>query len=74
MNKPKKSKEAGARAARQFGAEYQANPGSSRMEYLDSAACYFREGVDRVKDLDKEESAILFREFKEGMKAERECQ
>ena len=57
-----------------MGAEYQANPGSSRMEYLDSAAWYFGEDKDELKDLSADEKAALHKAFREGQDAERKLQ
>jgi hypothetical protein len=58
-----RNKEMGAKAAFQFGAELQANPGSSRREYLDSSAFYFREGVDEFSQLTQEEKEICLTEL-----------
>lgn len=57
-----------------MGAEYQANPGSSRREYLDSAAYYFGPDKEKVSDLNDEERVILFREFQAGKDAEKALQ
>lgn len=66
--------EAGIKAARYMGAEYQANPGSSRMEYIDSAAWYFGPDKECQKDLTKEEREALHKAFREGQAAERDLQ
>lgn len=71
MNLGPRNKERGAFAARQFGAEWQANPGSSKMEYLDSAAYYFREDVEKFMQLTDEEKVICRSEFAAGVEAER---
>ena len=59
------------KAAKEFGAEYQANPGSDRMEYLDSIAFYVREGVHFWKDLNQSEKIVLINEFNLGVEAEK---
>jgi hypothetical protein len=64
----------GAKAAFQFGAEYQANPGSSRMEYLDDAAKDFREGVETIADLSADEKKACFAEFNRGVETEKSLQ
>lgn len=74
MNLGPRNKEKGAFAARQFGAEFQANPGSSRREYLDSAAYYFREGVESFSELTEEEKAICRKAFDDGVAAEKALQ
>jgi hypothetical protein len=70
MNDPKKGFKEGVFAARQFGAEFKANPGSSRMEYLNDAAWYFGEGKT-YSTLTAEEKAALLKAFAEGERAER---
>jgi hypothetical protein len=74
MNNAVRNPEAGARAAHYMGAEYAANPGSSRMEYLDSAAWYFGSDKESRSDLTPEEKTILHREFQKGIEAERATQ
>lgn len=74
MNLGPRNKEKGAVAARQFGAELQANPGSSRREYLDSSAYYFRDGVESFSQLTEEEKEICRREFDAGIAAEKALQ
>jgi hypothetical protein len=64
----------GISASRQFGAEYQANPGSSRREYLDGSAYYFREGVEAFSALTAEEKATCLKAFNEGVAAEKAIQ
>jgi hypothetical protein len=66
-----RSKERGIFAARQFGAEHQANPGSSRREYLDSSAYYFRDGVESFSQLTDEEKEACRSAFQKGVAAER---
>ena len=66
--------EAGIKAAFQMGAEYQANPGSSRMEYINNAAWYFGPDKESQKDLTPEERDALRKAFREGQAAERELQ
>ena len=72
MNDPKKGFKEGVFAARQFGAEFTANPGSSRREYLNDAAWYF--GEDKTySNLTAEEREALNTAFAEGVKAEKEA-
>jgi hypothetical protein len=66
--------ERGRRASYECGAEYQANPGSNRREYFDSAAFYFRNDVEYFNDLTLEEKNILMEEFWKGVKAEKALQ
>jgi len=66
-----RNKDRGIFAAKQFGAEYQANPGSSRREYLDSAAYYFRQDVESFSQLTPEEREACQKAFREGIDAER---
>ena len=72
MNEPKKGFEQGVFAAKQFGAEYVANPGSSKLEYLNNAAWYFGEGKTYAT-LTADERKALNVAFNEGMKAERDA-
>lgn len=72
MNNQKRGTKEGLFAARQFGAEFQANPGSSRMEYLDSAAWYF--GVESFAELSEEQKWQCKAAFDQGIKAERALQ
>lgn len=72
MNKPKRGFNEGKFAARSFGAEYQANPGSSRTDYLNDAAWYF--GKEKISELNEEERKALYEEFAAGIKAEKEAQ
>jgi len=74
MNLGPRNKERGIFAARQLGAEYQANPGSSRREYIDSAAYYFRDGVESFSDLTAEEKEACRTAFQEGIAAENKLQ
>lgn len=64
--------EKGVEAARYFGAEFQANPGSNRQEYLDSCANYF--GKDCFRDLGPKEKGACRDAFNAGIKAEKELQ
>ncbi len=57
------------RAARYWGAEFAANPGSSRSEYLQSIA--MKLGKDRWFDLPPEQRNPLMAAFNEGIRAER---
>lgn len=69
----KRGTEEALKAARYFGAEYQANPGSDRMEYLDDVADYL--GADLTwKDLTREQKKPLLEAFKRGIEAEKACQ
>lgn len=61
-------------AARQFGAEWQANPGSSRRDYLDSAAYYFDDDKETFADLSPEEKIACRKAFEEGVNAEKSHQ
>ena len=74
MNYPTRNEQAGAKAAFAFGAEYQANPGSSRREYLDSAAYYFGPDFEKVSDLSENQKEVLFREFQAGIAREKSLQ
>lgn len=66
--------EAGIKAARYFGAEYQANPGSSLREYIESAAWYFGPDKETQSDLSSSEKTELQKAFQEGRQAERALQ
>lgn len=70
MDKIKTGFDQGVFAARQFGAEFIANPGSSRMDYLNDAAFYFGEGKTYSK-LTPDERKALNKAFTEGEQAER---
>lgn len=70
----KRSPTNGLIAAKQFGAEYQANPGSSRREYLDSSAYYFGEDKECFSDLSQEEKSALLKAFQEGINEEKSHQ
>jgi hypothetical protein len=59
----------GVKAARYFGAEFQANPGSHKVDYLNDAADYFCKGAT-IKDLSTSERKALYEAFNAGMKAE----
>jgi len=72
MNDQKRGKKEGGYAARQFGAEYQANPGSSRREYLDSAAWYY--GKELFSDLTADEAKSCIENFNAGIQAEKKLQ
>lgn len=74
MSTQKRGMKEGAFAAHQFGAEHQANPGSSRNSYLNDSAFYFREGVESFAQLTDEEKAICRREFEAGIAAEKALQ
>ncbi len=67
----KRCPENGPIAARAMGAEHQANPGSSRREYLDNAAYYFGEDKESFSDLSEEQKAICKSAFNEGIAIER---
>jgi len=64
----------GQRAAYNFGAEFQANPGSDMKEYKDNAAFYFRPDVEEFKDLTLEEKHALLTAFRQGREAEKALQ
>lgn len=72
MNEPKKGFKEGVFAARQFGAEFVANPGSSKMDYLNDAAWYFGEGKTYAT-LTPEEKVALGEAFNAGMRAEKDA-
>lgn len=57
-----------------MGAEYQANPGSSRREYLDNSAYYFGEDKETFADLSLEEKEICLNAFQAGIVAEKASQ
>lgn len=59
-------------AARYWGAEYQANPGSSRSEYMESIA--MKLGKERWFDLPAEQRNPLTQAFNEGVRAEQKAQ
>jgi len=61
----------GVKVAHSFGAEFQANPGSDKQEYLDSSAFYFRDDVEEFRQLTPEERRALLVAFTKGIKAER---
>lgn len=63
--------EKGKTAARQFGAEYQANPGSNRHEYLDDSAFYFGESFESFQDLPEDLKIICRDEFQKGIEQEK---
>ena len=67
----KTGREEGKRAARYFGTEFQANPGSSRMEYMDSIAAYY--GFDRWRDMPKDLREEASKEFSAGIAAEKKA-
>jgi hypothetical protein len=72
MDTIKRGFEEGVRAARYMGTEFQANPGSSRREYLDSSAWYF--GYDTYAEMPDKERQACAESFNAGVKAERELQ
>jgi hypothetical protein len=72
VNEPERGREEGKRAARYFGAEYQANPGSDRLEYYESIAWYYEKGSWAEMSDDERQEAIF--EFNEGIKRERRAQ
>jgi len=54
MKEQKRGMKEGIFAAEQFGAEFQANPGSSRFEYVESAAWYFgKESFSELSQVEK---------------------
>lgn len=61
-----------AACAREMGAEFQANPGSSRREYLDSAAYYF--GWDTYAEMPADAKLVCMNAFLDGVNAERALQ
>ena len=61
--------EKGRAAAYYFGAEYTANPGSSRLEYMSDCAFYY--GKERYSDLSLEEKNEIQQAFNEGCAAEK---
>lgn len=69
MNNQKRGFAEGEFAATQFGAGFQANPGSSRSEYLDSAAWYF--GKESFSQLTAEEKSACRGAFQVGINKER---
>jgi len=73
MNKIKRGFEEGVEAARYFGSEYQANPGSDQLEYFDSIADYFRKDA-LWSDLSSKEKQAAREAFKKGVEAEKRCQ
>jgi len=66
----KRCPENGPIAAKYMGAEYKANPGSSRREYLDNSAYYFGEDKESFSDLSEDEKAICRKAFNEGIAIE----
>ena len=72
MEEPKRGREEGKVVAKYFGTEYQANPGSSRMEYYDSIAWYYgHEKWSEMKDDERQEAAKL---FEAGVRKEQKAQ
>lgn len=69
-----RSFEIGKRVSYQSGAEYQANPGTNRREYLNDSAIYFRKGVKTINDLTPRERTALMSEFNRGVAAEKKLQ
>jgi hypothetical protein len=47
-------------AAKYFGAEYEVNPGSSRMEYMDDCAYYFGKTWKELSQEDKNAISVAF--------------
>jgi len=70
MRDIKKGFDEGVRASRQLGAEFAANPGESRKEYVEDAAWYFGEGKTYAT-LTEAEKTALSNSFAEGFAAER---
>jgi hypothetical protein len=70
----KRCPENGPIAAKMMGAEYQANPGSSRKEYLDNSAYYFSEDKNCYSDLTLEEKELCLDAFDAGVKLEKSLQ
>lgn len=69
MSDIKKGFDEGVKAARYFGTEFQANPGSDMDEYLSDCASYF--GFDSFMEMPAKEKAACLAAFNEGIKAER---
>lgn len=73
MDDTKRGFKEGVEAARYFGSEFQANPGSDKMEYLDAIADYFREDAT-WKDLTNKEKEAAKEAFRKGVEAEKRLQ
>lgn len=67
----KRCPENGPKAAKEMGAEHQANPGSSRREYLNDAAYYFGDDKEKFSDLSEEEKTACREAFEAGVAAEK---
>lgn len=74
MNNTPRNSEQGPKSARYMGAEWAANPGESRKEYLDSAAYYFGEDKETFYELSPDEKSACLTAFNEGVAAERALQ
>jgi acyl-CoA reductase-like NAD-dependent aldehyde dehydrogenase len=71
-SKAERDLEEAVAAARYFGAEYQANPGSSRSEYMESIA--MKLGQERWFSLTPEQRRVCGNAFEEGRRAEKKLQ
>lgn len=67
----KRCPENGPKAAKSMGAEYQANPGSSRREYLNDSAHYFGEDKESFDDLSEDEKVLCSSAFDAGVALEK---
>ena len=76
MNDPygKRDFERGIKVAVSFGAECQANPGTSIKDYLEDMAFYSGDDDMVFNNLPKEQQNALIIEFNKGIKAEKKYQ
>lgn len=70
----KRNFERGIKVAHGFGAECQANPGTSIKDYLEDLAFYCGDDDMLFDNLPKEQQNALIIEFNKGIKAEKQCQ
>lgn len=69
-----RSFERGVKVAYSFGAECQANPGTSIKDYLEDLAFYSGDDDMVFKNLPKEHQNALIIAFNKGIEAEKKCQ
>lgn len=72
IEKVKRCRENGIKAARTFGAEHALLPQSSREEYLDKAAFYFSENASCLSELTEEDREVCQREFEQAFNSNKE--
>ena len=72
MNDPERGRTAGRKAARYFGAEFQANPGDSMADHRYNMAWYY--GHKSWSEMLEDERTEAMELFEAGKKAEKACQ